>query len=352
MNQSQPLMAITDLKVHFPVTKGLLRRTIGHVKAVDGVSFDILQGETLGLVGESGCGKTTLGRALLKLVPVTDGHVMYRTNSLSGDKAEPRSVDIVELNEKDMKKIRRDIAAIFQDPFSSLNPRMTIADIIGEPLRVHGYPKDGRRDRIADLLKTVGLNPSAMKRYPVEFSGGQRQRIGIARAVALQPSFIMCDEPSSALDVSVQAQVLNLMADLQEKFQLTYLLISHNLAVVEYLGHRIAVMYLGRIVELSEPKALYIQPLHPYTEALLSSIPFPDPEARRKKEPLPGGVPSPINPPPGCHFHPRCKYAQQICQQETPVLQEAGDGRLVACHRWQEIELTGFSFMRNPLSNT
>jgi len=334
-----PMVELHNVKVHFPVTQGVIRRVIGHVKAVDGVTFSIWPGETLGLVGESGCGKTTLGRVILQLIEPTDGRVYYRTSSLGSRNG--GKIDLSLLEGEDLKIIRREIAAIFQDPNSSLNPRMTVADIVGEPMRIHGMPRKERREKAVELLEMVGMSSSCLNRYPHEFSGGQRQRIGIARALALRPRLIICDEPVSALDVSIQAQVLNLMADLQEKLGLTYLFISHNLAVVQYISDRVAVMYLGQIVEVSEAAQLYQQPLHPYTEALLSAAPVSDPDHEKQRILLEGNVPSPMNPPAGCYFHPRCQYAKDVCSSASPKLRDVANGHLVACHRAEELELKG-----------
>ncbi len=315
------VLEVRDLKKQFTVSKGLLRRAAGRVYAVDGVSFDIAPGETLGLVGESGCGKTTVGRTILRLVEPTDG-----TIKLDGR-------DITRLGKTDMRPFRRQMQIIFQDPFSSLDPRKSAGAIVAEPLRVHGIAR-GRalHAQVAELFDRVGLRQAQMDNYPHQFSGGQRQRIGIARALALRPKLIIADEPVSALDVSIQAQVLNLMMDLQGELGLAYLFISHNLAVVEHISHRIAVMYLGRIVEYTDKKTLFTQPLHPYTESLLLAVPVPDPKVKRQKRVLQGDVPSPINPPPGCHFHTRCPYAVERCKIELPALREVRPGHVVACH--------------------
>ncbi len=309
------------LKKHFPVKKGLLRRTVGQVYAVDGVSFSIGEGETLGLVGESGCGKSTVARTVLRLIEPTAGSIM-----LEGK-------DVTRLGKAAMRPYRRQMQMIFQDPFSSLNPRMSVADIVGEPLEVHdlAHGKD-KQALVAGLFDQVGLRRSQMKSFPHEFSGGQRQRISIARALALNPRLIIADEPVSALDVSIQAQVINLMMDLQREKRLSYLFIAHDLAVVEHISHRIAVMYLGKIVEYADKKTLFTNPLHPYTQALLSAVPVPNPKLRREKRLLQGDVPSPINPPPGCTFHTRCPYAQERCRQEVPVLKEIAPGHGVSCH--------------------
>ena len=315
------VLEVEDLKTYFPVRKGLLRRTVGQVHAVDGVSFAIGAGETLGLVGESGCGKTTVGRTVLRLIEPTAG-----TIRLGGR-------DITRLPRAELRPLRREMQIIFQDPFSSLNPRMRAGDIVGEPLKVHGtVPARERRGRIAALFARVGLSAAQMDNYPHQFSGGQRQRIGVARALALNPKLIVGDEPVSALDVSIQAQVINLLTDLQRELGLSYLFISHNLAVVEHISHRIAVMYLGRIVEHTDKATLFRKPLHPYTEALLAAVPVPDPAARRAKRVLQGDVPSPLHPPAGCHFHTRCPYAEARCRAETPRLREVEPGHHVACH--------------------
>jgi oligopeptide/dipeptide ABC transporter ATP-binding protein len=316
-----PVLEVEGLKKHFPVRKGVLRRTVGQVHAVDGVSFAIGAGETLGLVGESGCGKTTVGRAVLRLIEPTAG-----TIRLEGR-------DITRLGKAALRPFRRQMQIIFQDPFSSLNPRMRAGDIVGEPLKVHGVEsKAERRGRVAQLFDRVGLRAAQMESFPHQFSGGQRQRIGVARALALNPKLIVADEPVSALDVSIQAQVINLLMDLQRELRLSYLFISHNLAVVEHISHRVAVMYLGRIVEYTDKTTLFTRPLHPYTEALLAAVPVPDPAIRRVKLVVQGDVPSPLNPPPGCHFHTRCPYAEPRCRIETPALREIEPGHLAACH--------------------
>jgi oligopeptide/dipeptide ABC transporter ATP-binding protein len=316
-----PALEVKDLKKHFPIRKGLLRRTVGHVYAVDGVSFSIRQGETLGLVGESGCGKSTVGRVILRLIEPTAGTI------------EVEGRDITRLPKRELRPYRRQMQIIFQDPFSSLDPRMTAGDIVGEPLRVHRVGRRSeRRQQVADLFERVGLRRGQMDNYPHQFSGGQRQRIGIARALALNPRLIIGDEPVSALDVSIQAQVINLLMDLQRDLGLGYLFISHNLAVVEHISHRIAVMYLGRLVEYADKRTIFTSPKHPYTEALLSAVPVPDPAIKRQKRVVQGDVPSPVKPPSGCHFHTRCPYAVDLCKIEAPLLRDVGGGQMVACH--------------------
>lgn len=325
MSDNNVLVRVENLVKHFPITRGILiQREVGAVKAVDGVTFDIIKGETLGLVGESGCGKSTTGRTIIQLYRATSGKVFLEEKELTNLKGEG------------LRHVRRNMQIIFQDPYASLNPRMTVGDIVGEPLEVHGIMSNrkDRRHRVQDLLKLVGLNPYFINRYPHEFSGGQRQRIGVARALALEPQFIVCDEPISALDVSIQAQVVNLLEDLQNKLGLTYLFIAHDLSMVRHISDRTAVMYLGKVVELTTREELYINPLHPYTKALLSAVPIPDPLAERKRQRiiLTGDVPSPVNPPSGCHFHPRCSYAQEICKESDPEWREVSPGHWVACH--------------------
>jgi oligopeptide/dipeptide ABC transporter ATP-binding protein len=316
-----PVLSVQNLKKHFIVRKALVRRNAGRVFAVDGVSFSIARGETLGLVGESGCGKSTVGRAVLRLIEPTAGRI-----ELDGH-------DITSLAGSQLRPFRRQMQIIFQDPFSSLDPRMRAGDIVGEPLRVHRIARGSKRtQRVAELFARVGLRRAQMRNYPHQFSGGQRQRIGIARALALSPKLIVADEPVSSLDVSIQAQVLNLMIDLQSELGLAYLFISHNLAVVEHISHRIAVMYLGRIVEYTDKKSLFTSPQHPYTELLLSAVPVPDPAGKRDKRVLQGDVPSPVNPPAGCHFHTRCPYAVELCRVKIPALREIKPRHWAACH--------------------
>ena len=319
--KSKTLLEVKDLCKHYPIRKGLFSRISGYVYAVDGISFTINEGETLGLVGESGCGKSTVGRTILKLIEPSRGEIIWRGERID------------ELSRSQMRPYRQQIQAVFQDPYSSLNPRMRSADIVSEPLRnFESLSKAQGRERVSALFERVGLRPDQMLRFPHEFSGGQRQRLGIARALSVKPKLIMLDEPVSALDVSVQAQVINLLEDLQREFQVSYLFVAHDLAVVKHISHRVAVMYLGRIVELAPTKELFSRPSHPYTEALLSAVPVPDPKYQRKQIVLGGDVPSPINRPNGCHFHTRCPYAQERCKVEEPVLEEITPGRSVACH--------------------
>ena len=317
----EALLTVDDLKVHFPIKKGLLSRTVGYVYAVDGVSLTLGKGETIGLVGESGCGKTTTGMAILRLIEPTAGKVTFQ------------GMKVFQMSKSQLRGLRKEMQIIFQDPYSSLNPRMTVNQILSDPMEIHGvYQGRERKDRIAYLLEKVGLTPEQGRRYPHEFSGGQRQRIGIARALTLNPQLIIGDEPVSALDVSIQAQIMNLLIDLQEEFQLSYIIIAHDLAVVEYICDRIAVMYLGKIVETAAYRDLYIDPKHPYTQALLSAIPVPDPKAAKKRTVLKGDVPSPINPPSGCYFHPRCAHRMEGCDQGEPALKDIGGDHYVACY--------------------
>ena len=318
------LLDVRGLQMHFPVSKGVIFQSkVGEIKAVDGVSFQIMRGETLGLVGESGCGKTTIGRCILQLLKPTGGEVRFRGQ------------DLTQLSGRAMRPLRKELQVIFQDPYGSLNPRMTVGTIVEEPLIIHKIgDRNERKNRVQELFEVVGLNPNMMDRYPYEFSGGQRQRIGIARALAVNPTFIVCDEPVSALDVSIQAQVINLLRSLQERFDLTYLFIAHDLSVVRHISDRVAVMYLGKIVEITGRDELYRDPKHPYTRALLSAVPIPDPvvEASRERIILTGDVPSPIDPPKGCSFHPRCPFAMDVCREITPVLKKTTQGHSVACH--------------------
>lgn len=329
-NGKEVFIEVRNLKKHFPIMRGILRRQVGAVKAVDGVSFDIYKGETLGLVGESGCGKSTTGRSILQLLKPTDGSVHFKGQ------------DLTKLGQNELRRTRRHMQMIFQDPYASLNPRMTVGNIIGEPLEIHNIgDANSRKERVKELLKIVGLNPYFINRYPHEFSGGQRQRIGVARALATNPDFIVADEPISALDVSIQAQVVNLLDDLKAELGLTYLFIAHDLSMIRYISDRVAVMYLGKVVELSEKDLVFDHALHPYTQALLSAIPIPDPEkeAKRQRLILEGGVPSPANPPSGCHFHPRCSYATDICHEVDPEFRNLGTNSIphwVACHHAEQ----------------
>ena len=325
-----PLLELDDLRMHFPITRGILwQRQVSSLRAVDGVSLMIRRGETLGLVGESGCGKTTVGRCVVRLYEPTGGRIIFDGQDLAG------------LKRGSMQRIRRRIQMVFQDPYSSLNPRMTVRETLTEPLATHGLAttRATQAHRVDELLHLVGLNSAFADRYPHEFSGGQRQRIGFARALAVEPDFIVCDEPVSALDVSIQAQILNLLKSLQRRLNLTYLFIAHDLAVVRHISDRVAVMYLGRIVEIASRDALYAQPRHPYTKALLSAVPIPDPEIeeQRQRIVLTGDVPSPANPPSGCHFHPRCPWATEICSRVDPPLEQDPDDHPVACHHWRDI---------------
>jgi oligopeptide/dipeptide ABC transporter ATP-binding protein len=317
---TEPLLQVRDVRTHFPVRGGLLGRVRGTVKAVDGVSFDVRRGETLGLVGESGCGKSTLGRTLLRLIDPTAGSIRFEGRELTG------------LSQRELRPLRRRMQLIFQDPYASLNPRMTVRDIIGEPFAIHGLARGREREeKVLALLELMGLPREALERYPHEFSGGQRQRIGIARSIAMRPDLVIADEPISALDVSIQAQIVNLLVDLQRELKLTYLFIAHDLKIVEYISTRVAVMYLGKIVELADAADLYRRPRHPYTQALLSAVPVPDPDHKKTRIILQGDVPSPLAPPPGCAFHPRCPHAFERCRRETPPLYDLGNGHTAAC---------------------
>ena len=331
------LLEVKNLVKFFPIQKGFLKRTVGHVRAVDQVSFNILEGETMGLVGESGCGKTTTARCILRAIDPTSGEILFKVEDGS-------VVDITKLSRGPLRELRKDMQMIFQDPFGSLNPRMTLLDIVGEPLLVHGM--DSRReraDRVAELLRLVGLRPEYMRRFPHAFSGGERQRIGIARALALNPRLVVADEPVSALDVSVQAQVINLLQDLQEQLNLTYLFVAHDLSVVRHISERVVVMYVGKIVEMGPTEEIFNPPKHPYTAALLSSVPIPDPRMRAQRIILQGEVANPANPPAGCYFNPRCTYAVDQCRQESPPLEEVTPGHWAACWRAKEIDLEGIS---------
>ena len=340
MASEHKLLEVNNLKKYFPVRSWLLKRVIGYVKAVDDVSLFIREGETLGLVGESGCGKTTAGRTIMRLLEPTAGEILFRSKKLAAAENGDITHDVCKAKPEELKALRREMQIIFQDPFSSLNPRMTVASIVGEPLKVYGMSsKSERNDRVVEILKAVGLKPDHMSRNPHEFSGGQRQRIGIARALALEPQLIIADEPISALDVSIQAQVINLMQDLQVEFGLTYLFIAHDLSVVKYISDRVAVMYLGKIVELASSAEIFLNPQHPYTEALISAVPVPDPDFCVQRIPLDGDVPSPINPPKGCYFHPRCNYATDECKHEAPVYQEISPDHFVSCHRADQLDL-------------
>ncbi len=331
----EPLLEVSGLKKYFPIRRGFFKRVVGHVRAVDGVDFYVMEGETLGLVGESGCGKTTTGRCILRALDPTDGRMLFRDPVLG-------RVDISQLDKDQLRHIRRSIRMIFQDPYASLSPRMTLLDIVGAPLRAMGIARGKElEDRVAEMLQLVGLRPEYMRRYPHAFSGGQRQRIGLARALAPNPKFVVCDEPVSALDVSVQAQILNLLKDLQEQMGLTYLFVAHDLSVVAHISDRVAVMYVGKIVELAPTAELFTNPKHPYTEALMSAIPRPDPRPREKRILLKGEVANPANPPSGCYFHPRCMYAKDICSAEEPAFEEVSPGHYVKCHFGKELALTG-----------
>jgi peptide/nickel transport system ATP-binding protein len=332
---ARPLLEVKSLRKHFPIQKGFLRRVAGYVRAVDGISFSIQEGDTLGLVGESGCGKTTAARCVLRAYVPTSGEILFQT-------ADGQVVDLARLSRQDLRPIRPQIQMIFQDPYASLNPRMTIADVVGEPLLVNGVgDRRVRTERVADLLQLVGLRPEFMQRFPHAFSGGQRQRIGIARALALHPRLVVADEPVSALDVSVQAQILNLLLDLQRTLRLTYLFIGHNLSVVRHVCDRVIVMYVGKIVEHAPAEELFRAPRHPYTAALMAAVPVPDPRRRTGDVELQGEVPSPANPPSGCYFHPRCPYAVDLCRSQAPALREISPGHFVSCHRAEELRLGG-----------
>ena len=336
-NQTEPLLEVQDLKKFFPIKRGFFKRVVGHVRAVDNISLHIMEGETLGMVGESGCGKTTAGRSILRAIQPTSGKVLFRDRNLG-------KIDVAQLDDKEIIVARRSMRMIFQDPYASLNPRMTILDIVGAPLRAMGIMRGKQiEDRVAEILELVGLRPEYMRRYPHAFSGGQRQRIGVARALAPNPTFIVCDEPVSALDVSVQAQILNLLQDLQEKFGLTYLFVAHDLSVVAHICNRVGVMYVGKTVELAPTRELFVNPRHPYTEALMSAIPLPDPRPRERRVLLTGEVANPASPPSGCYFHPRCSYCKDICKTEDPPFREISPGHYVKCHLAEELSLNGVS---------
>jgi peptide/nickel transport system ATP-binding protein len=335
LQDERNLLEVRALRKFFPIQSGVFRRTVGHVRAVDDVTFAVREGETLALVGESGCGKTTTSRCILRAIDPTSGKILFRTEK-------GPVVDVASLSGRQLRPLRREMQMVFQDPHSSLNPRMTILDVIAEPLRAFGVDdRRERADRVEDLMKLVGLRPEYMRRYPHAFSGGQRQRIGIARALALHPRLVVADEPVSALDVSVQAQILNLLMRLQQELGLTYLFVAHNLSVVKHISDRVAVMYVGQMVELAEREELFAQPKHPYTAALLSSVPRSDPRLRAPKKPLRGEVANPADPPSGCYFHPRCEFAVDTCKVKTPVWEELSPGRWVRCHRARELQLAG-----------
>ena len=347
MNAPQTLLEVDNLTKHFPIRKGVFKTVAGYVRAVDGVSFSVGAGEKVGLVGESGCGKTTTGRCVIRLIEPTSGSIRYRKDG--------ELVDLMEAEPAELKRLRRELQVIFQDPFSSLDPRMSVRDIIAEPLRIQGMGTHAKNtERVRYLLERVGLADHHMNRYPHEFSGGQRQRIGIARALALNPRFIVCDEPVSALDVSVQAQVLNLLAELQQEFGLSLLFVAHNLSVIEYVSDRVIVMYLGKIAEVATAKQLYTNPRHPYTEALLGSIPEGDPRVKKVRQPLQGTVPDPSNPPAGCRFNTRCPYAKEVCFQEEPQLADVGGNgdHQAACHFTTELDLRNYQAFRTPQADS
>ncbi len=330
-----PLLQVRNLRKYFPIQKGFLRKTIGAIRAVDDVSLSVDEGETLGLVGESGCGKTTTSRCILRAIKPTGGEILFRTR-------EGSEVDLAKLERKDLRPLREQMQMIFQDPYGSLNPRMTLFEIVGEPLLVHGMTDRSRRtERVAELLRLVGMRPEYMQRFPHAFSGGQRQRIGIARALSVNPRLVVADEPVSALDVSVQAQILNLMLDLQKRLGLAYIFVAHNLGVVRHICDRVAVMYVGKLVELAGAQDLYSSPRHPYTAALMAAVPVADPRSRMGNVELKGEVPSPADPPSGCYFHPRCAYAVDLCREQAPALRQVAPGHSVACHRAEELRLVG-----------
>lgn len=336
--KQQVQLSVQNLKMHFPIHRGFISKVVGHVKAVDDVNLHVLNGETLGLVGESGCGKTTVGRCIARAYTPSGGDIFYQNK-------QGAQVNLAALPKNELQPYRREVRMIFQDPYASLNPRMNVLNIIGQPLKIHGVAKGKElEERVATLLKRVGLQPEYMKRYPHAFSGGQRQRISIARALALEPRMVIGDEPVSALDVSVQAQILNLLQDLQAEFKLTYLFISHDLSVVEYIANRVAVMYVGKLVEVAPTSKLFATPQHPYTEALLSAVPKPDPRLRSQRIILEGDIADPANPPSGCYFHPRCRYVAPVCRENTPALRELSPGHSVACHLAEQLQLQGVHY--------
>lgn len=341
INEKDVILEVKHLTKFFPIKKGFMQKVVGNVRAVDDVSFFVRQGETLGLVGESGCGKTTASRTVIRLYEATAGVAYFKSSEVSSSET-PVIVNIMDLDKEEMKKIRKEISMIFQDPINSLNPRMSIYDIVAEPMIIHGQVDGKTNEKIViDLLERVGLRSSYLRRYPHEFSGGQRQRIGIARALALNPKIIFCDEPVSALDVSIQAQTLNLLKDLQADFNLSYVFVAHDLSVVQHISDRVAVMYVGKVAEIAETDALFNHPLHPYSEALLSAVPKPDPKYKSKRIHMQGDVADPSNPPSGCYFHPRCMYAEEICKTTPPEYRELEPDHFVSCHRAEELQLTG-----------